>query len=56
MQIIYGIVFYMLASSIIMVSIVWLMNLKIKQSEYTEFSEEDIYYEQIELSASNLAA
>ncbi len=56
MQIIYGIGFYMLASSFIMVSIVWLMNFKIKQSEYTEISEENNYYEQIELSANNLAA
>ncbi len=56
MQIIYGIAFYILASSFVMVSIVWLMNLKIKQSEYTEILEEDSYYEQFELTESNLAA
>jgi len=57
MQIIYGISIYLIASSFLMVSLVWLMNYRIKQSEYTEISEEDDYFsEQIQLSQNNLAA
>ena len=57
MQIIYGIAIYLIASSFLMVSLVWLMNYRIKQSEYTEISEEDDYFsEQIQLSQNNLAA
>ncbi len=57
MQIIYGIGLYLIASSFIMVSFVWLMNFKIKQSDYSEISEENNYFpEQPYLSQNTLAA
>lgn len=57
MQIIYGIGIYLIASSFIMVLFVWLMNFKIKQSEYLEISEENNYFsEQTQLSQNTLAA
>lgn len=63
MQIIYGIVVFLIASSFIMVLFVWLMNLNIKQSEYSEISEEnDYFFEQTQfpqntqLSQNTLAA
>ena len=57
MQIIYGIGIYLIASSFIMVLFVWLMNFKIKQSEYSEISEENHNQSgQTQLSQNTLAA
>ena len=57
MQIIYGIGIYLIASSFIMVLFVWLMNFKIKQSEYSEISEENHNLsDQTQLSQNTLAA
>jgi len=57
MQIIYGIGIYLIASSFIMVLFVWLMNFRIKQSEYSEIIEENNNLsEQIQLSQNTLAA
>ena len=62
MQIIYGIGIFMITSSFIMVSFVWVMNLRVKQSEYPEISEENNYFseqtqsEQTQHSQKTLAA
>ena len=57
MQIIYGIGIYLITSSFIMVSFVWLMNFRIKQSKYTEISEENNYFsEQPQIIQNTLAA
>ena len=57
MQIIYGIGLYLIVSSFIMISFVWLMNFKIKQSEESKISEENNnFLEQTQLSQNTLAA
>ncbi len=57
MQIIYGIGIFMITSSFIMVSFVWLMNLKIKQSDYSEIPQENIdFSEHTQLSQNTKAA
>ena len=62
MQIIYGIGIYLIASSFIMVSFVWLMNFRIKQTAYKqpaykEISEENNYFsEQPQITQKTLAA
>ena len=44
MQIIYGIGIFMITSSFIMISFVWVMNFRVNQSEYPEISEENNYF------------